>query len=77
MLEDTERTILKFLKSLAKDSTEEIIIEDAEMDCIPDSVKNELEKFSLLSLQINKCKLKSLSNLPDTKSIVRLCIDHN
>lgn len=50
MLEDTERTLLKFLKSLAKDSTEEIIIEDAEMDCIPDSVKNELEKFSLLSL---------------------------
>lgn len=47
------------------------------MDCIPDSIKAELEKFSLLSLQLNKCKLKSLSNLPDSKSIIRVCLDHN
>ncbi|CAD8186991.1 unnamed protein product (macronuclear) [Paramecium tetraurelia] len=77
MFEETERQLLKFLRSLAKDSTEEIIIEDAEMDCIPDSIKAELEKFSLLSLQLNKCKLKSLSNLPDSKSIIRVCLDHN
>lgn len=82
MDDEVEKKLIKCLHEL-KDNykltdIEEVIIEDMELTILSERVRKELESFiHMESLQINRCSLKALDNLPAIDSIKRICLDHN
>ena len=77
-----EADLLKSIESLKESyklsDIEELVIEDIYIERITERVRVKLEELKHLeSLQINRCQLLTLDNLPFLPSIVRVTLDHN